>query len=126
MNILIDSSVWIDYFCGGKTKDKVDLLLDNNIACTSGLILAELIPFINQKKQKVLASLLQELPYAEININWNQIITYQELCLKKGVNEIGLPDLILLQTTIQNKLSFFTLDKHFQLMHKFIDFNLFL
>ena len=49
MNILIDSSVWIDYFRGGKTKNKVDLLLDNNIACTSGLILAELIPFINQK-----------------------------------------------------------------------------
>ena len=126
MNILIDSSVWIDYFRGGKTKEKVNLLLDNNIACTSGLILAELIPFINQKKQKVLASLLQELPYAEININWQQIIKHQETCLKKGINNIGIPDLIILQTILQNKLSFFTLDKHFELIHKYIDFNLFL
>lgn len=45
MSILVDSSVWVDYFRGtGLSSDHLDLLIEENLVVTNDLILAELLP----------------------------------------------------------------------------------
>ncbi len=78
------------------------------------------------KKQKKLADILQDLPKYETSNDFEKIIIYQYKCLKSGINKVGTADLQILDTVIKNKLSLFSLDKHFALMHKYINFNLFL
>ncbi|WP_225586866.1 hypothetical protein [Algoriphagus sp. Y33] len=44
--------------------------------------------------------------------------------LKNGINNVGIPDLIILQQVIEEKIALFTLDKHFKLMNTFLTYEL--
>jgi predicted nucleic acid-binding protein len=46
-NILIDSSVWIEYFRGSDKSDNsfIEEIIDTNLVCINDLILSELILF---------------------------------------------------------------------------------
>lgn len=125
MQILVDSSVWIDYFRSGKQSSKVDELIDQNVICTNNLILAELIPFLKVKNQTRVIKLLYDITTVNLNINWQKIINYQTLCIKNGINKIGIPDLIILDNVIQNDLILYSLDIHFGLLNKHINFKRF-
>ena len=46
MSVLVDTSVWIEYFRTGNYSEKVDFLIDENLLVINDLILAELIPFL--------------------------------------------------------------------------------
>jgi len=124
--ILVDSSVWIDYFRDGKTGDTVDLLLDHNLICISGIIMSEIVPVLKVRGERRLIDLLGKLDFIDTPIDWQKVIEYRTLLLKKGINGIGLPDIMLVQLAQANELSVFSLDKHFKKMHKYLDFNLFL
>ncbi len=58
MSVLVDTSIWIDYFRNGDSNHRLDYLIDENIVVTNNLILAELIPFLKIKKQKKIVELL--------------------------------------------------------------------
>ena len=124
MNILVDSSVWIDYFRSGKKSGILDRYIDQNVICINDLILAELIPFMRIKRQTRVIKLLNDISKISINIDWNNIIDYQTICLQNGINKVGVPDLIILDNIIQNDLMLFSLDKHFDLIHKHINFEI--
>jgi len=124
MNILVDSSVWIEYFRSGENSGQLDLFIEQNIVCTNYLILAELIPFLKRNRKAKIIQLLRELNIIPMTINWENIITFQTKCLKNGINKIGIPDLIILDNVVQNNLTLFTLDKHFSLMQQVIRHNL--
>ena len=124
MNILVDSSVWIDYFRSGKNSEILDSYIDQNVICTNDLILAELIPFLRLKNQTRVIKLLNEITKIPLNIAWDKIIHYQTVCLRNGINKVGIPDLIILDNVIQNDLVLFSLDKHFKLMNKHINFEI--
>ena len=70
------------------------------------LILSGLTPNLRIIKQNKLIDLLKEISKISLNINWNQIIEYQTICLKNGINNVGIPDLIIVDNTIQNDLIF--------------------
>ncbi len=114
--ILVDSSVWIEYFKGNDKTLPLNDLIDSNNVCINDLILSELIPSINQKKEEDLKELLLSIEKVPLDINWNQIIYMQTLNLRNGINKVGIVDLLITQNTIKNDLELFTLDKHFQLM----------
>jgi len=61
LKVLVDTSVWIDYFRDGKSSGKLDLLIDENMVVTNDLILTELIPYLKVKKQNKIISLLSEI-----------------------------------------------------------------
>ena len=124
MNILVDSSVWNDYFRSGKNSGILDRFIDQNVICINDLILAELIPFLKIKRQTRVIKLLKDISKIPINIDWNNIIDYQTICLQNGINKVGIPDLIILDNIIQNDLMLFSLDKHFDLIHKHINFEI--
>lgn len=123
--VLIDSSVWIEYFKNNQKADKLDTLIDYNLICINNLILAELIPLLQIKKQKELIHLLKSIERIPLNINWDKIIYYQINNLEKNILKIGIPDLIILQNVLDNDLELFTFDKHFKQMQNLYRIKLF-
>jgi predicted nucleic acid-binding protein len=109
--VLVDTSVWIDYFCGGRTSEKLDSLIDNHLVCTNKIIICELFPFLYVKKENELIDVLKVVPEIPLNINWDDLIVYQTNILKNNYKRVGIPDLIILDNIIQNDLVLFTLDK---------------
>lgn len=120
MNVLVDSSVWIEFFRGGKAVniDKFNPLIDNNQICINELILSELLPTLMHKKEFRVADILKTLKIIPLDINWAEITSYQTINLKNGLNNIGIPDLIIMQNASQNNLPLYSLDKHFKLLKK--------
>ena len=116
MRVLVDSSVWIDYFKGKKHADSVNTLIDNNIICINDLILAEIIPYLKVQKQKELIEALYAVENISIQINWQNIIDMQIRCIQAGINKIGIADLIIVQNAMEQNLLIFSFDKHFILM----------
>ncbi len=116
MSVLVDTSVWVDYFRSGNSFEQLDFFIDENIVVTNDLILAELIPFLKLKNQRKLISLLEQIDRLELAINWGQLRDYQYKCLKNGINGVGIPDLIIAQNAKQNRCSIFSQDNHFKLM----------
>lgn len=124
MSVLVDTSVWIEYFKTGKNVEKLDFFIDENIVATNDLILAELIPPLKVRNQNKIIKLLSELNRFELLINWDEIMVFQVKCLKNGINGIGIPDLIIAQNANQNNCAIYTLDKHFQLMKDILKLRL--
>ncbi len=117
MSVLVDTSVWIEYFrSGGNNSEKLDFLIDENIIVINDLILTELIPFLKVRKQRKLTNLLLNINRLNLSISWGQIIEYQYKCLKNGLNGVGIPDLIIAQNAKQNNCKIYSLDNHFSLM----------
>jgi len=125
MGILVDTSIWIDYFKGGKSSIDLDILIDENLVVINDLILAELVPFLRIKKQFSVIKLLQEISRVPLLINWDEIIEFQVKCLKTGANGVGIPDLIIAQNARANNCSIYSLDKHFRLLKQVMKFDLF-
>jgi predicted nucleic acid-binding protein len=123
--VLVDSSVWIEYFKGNNKTIALNTILDVNTVCVNDLILSELLPSINHKKEKELKELLLIITKIPLIINWNTIIYMQTQNLKNGLNKVGIADLIIAQNVIDNDLELFTLDKHFEIMSSLHDFRLF-
>jgi predicted nucleic acid-binding protein len=116
MSVLVDTSVWVEYFRSGNNSEKLDFLIDENLIVTNDLILAELIPFLKVRKQRKLTNLLLNINKLNLSISWGQIIEYQYKCLKNGLNGVGLPDLIIAQNAKQNNCEIYSLDNYFSLM----------
>jgi len=116
MSILVDTSIWIEYFRTGNNSEKLDFLIDENLIVINDLILAELIPSLRVRNQRKIVKLLHNINKLELSINWDQIIEFQFKCLKNGLNGIGIPDLIVVQNAKQNHSEIYSLDSHFKLM----------
>ena len=116
MSVLVDTSVWVEYFRSGNNSEELDFLIDENLIVTNDLILAELIPFLKVRKQRKLTNLLLNINRLNLSISWGQIIEYQYKCLKNGLNGVGIPDLIVAQNAKQNNCEIYSLDNHFSLM----------
>ena len=124
MSVLVDTSIWVEYFSNGNKFEKLDFFLDENLVVTNDLILAELIPFLKVRNQRKLINLLFRINKFEILVNWEQIIGYQYKCLKNGLNTIGRPDLVIVQNAKQNRCSIYSLDSHFNLMENILNIKL--
>lgn len=94
------------------------MFIDAGTIYTNQLILAELIPFLKINNQNNLISLMNNIKRVNLSIDWNEIIDFQLNNIQNGYNKIGIPDIIILQSAIQNDLYLFSYDKHFELMSK--------
>ncbi|MES9813980.1 MAG: PIN domain-containing protein [Candidatus Thiodiazotropha sp.] len=124
MEVLVDTSVWIDYFRGGANSHDLDLLIDENLVVTNDLILTELIPYLKIKRQTKVIALLNEIKRLPLDIQWSETIEYQVKCLRSGANGIGIPDLIIAHNAKQQNCKVYSLDKHFRLLHKVLKVKL--
>ena len=125
MSVLVDTSIWIDYFKTGDNSLSLDFLIDKGLVVINEIILAELIPFLIVKKQNNIVSLLHTVKRIPMQIDWNEIIAFQVECLKDGINGVGIPDLIIAQNAKMNDCMIFSLDKHFQLLNRIVNVDLY-
>jgi len=124
MSVIVDTSVWIDYFRSGNNSAKLDFLIDEELIVINDLILAELVPFLKVQNQRNIIKLLFNIKKLDLTLNWDQIIEFQFNCLKNGLNRIGIPDLIVAQNAKQNRCEIYSFDNRFRLMKDILELQL--
>ena len=120
MQVLVDTSIWVDYFRSGIKSSELSVLIDENLIVTNDIILAELIPSLRVKRQNKIIRLLNEILKFPLQIDWEEIIQFQVKCLKSGISGVGIPDLIIAQNSKQNNCKIFSLDSHFLMLQKIV------
>jgi predicted nucleic acid-binding protein len=108
----------VAYFRGTGNLSTVDLLIEEDLVVTNDLILAELTPPLLVHGERKLITLLKNIERPPLSLDWEGIINLQVICIRNGINKVGIPDLILAQHAMQNDLVLFSLDKHFALLSK--------
>lgn len=116
MSVLVDSSIWVEYFRGSPDQAELDFLIQENLVVINDLILAELIPALHVRRQRKLIGLMREIERSPLSVDWDDIIQMQILCLRNGINKVGIPDLMIAQHAIQNGFELYSRDKHFKLL----------
>jgi predicted nucleic acid-binding protein len=76
MSVLVDTSIWVDYFRSGNNSEKFDFLIDENLIVTNDLILSELILFLKTRNQQRIIHLSLNIKRLDLFINWEEIIEY--------------------------------------------------
>ena len=123
--ILVDSSVWIAFFRGSIPQDALFELIDTNQICINDLVLSEIVPSLLMRKEKGLVDTLYKIQRYPLSINWLELISFQVKNLRKGINKVGISDLIIMQNVIQQNLVLYTLDTHFTKMAKAFPFKIY-
>ncbi|MCD8539209.1 MAG: PIN domain-containing protein [Leadbetterella sp.] len=122
--ILVDTSVWIDYFREGKHAGLLDHLILTDLVCINEIILTELVPALSHRNRKEVIEALTALPCIPYTVFWEGIRLLQKLNLQKGINKVGLPDLMIAQHCISANLELWSQDKHFELMSQQVELKL--
>ena len=86
--------------------------------------MTELMPAATLKNETDILEGLQALSMIPLNIDWEIVRDYQLMNLQNGINNVGIPDLIILQQVIDEKITLFSFDKHFRLMQSSLNFDL--
>jgi len=116
--ILVDSSVWIDYFNGAETTETalLDGLLSTDTICVGDIILAEVLQgFRSDRDYKLAKEMLTELPIYQIMTPELALIgtdNYRKL-RKKGITIRKSVDNWIATFCIQSKVTLLFSDKDF-------------
>ncbi len=121
--IVVDSSVWIDYFTGKNTagSGKLDLLLGEELVAIGDLILVEVLQGFRTDKdfrqaRKLLMSLVV-VNMLDTTIALRSAANFRTL-RKKGITIRKTIDAIIATYCIEHKLPLLHSDKDFQPFHK--------
>jgi len=115
--IVVDTSVWIDFFNQPQsplTLHVQNLLRDRRVVLV-GMVLAEILQGIKNSKEALLVrQSLERLPYLETTReDWQQAGELSASLRRKG-QTIPLSDLIIGTMAIREGLEIFTTDPHFK------------
>ncbi len=122
--VLVDTSVWIDYFKRKETSF-LTTLLNEDLVCINQLILTELIPVLRLRNHNEIIDGLFALSIVPLNINWTGLRLLQNQNYSNGINHVGIPDLMIAQQALDNSLQLWSLDKHYKLMAQVTALRLF-
>ena len=125
--VLIDTSVWIDFFRKkAKVYESVDALIDQGKVCCLKLIIAELLQGARTEKElEVLRQLPSVFPLLpESPDSWEQagLLSFR---MRKAGKSIGLSDCYIAVVAQQNNALIYTHDTHFQEIRRHHDIKLF-
>lgn len=124
--ILVDSSVWIDYFNGTVTPEstQLDAMLGVQAICLGDLILAEVLRgFRHNKDYKTAKALLESLTIYDLagkNIAIKSAENYR-LLRAKGITIRKTIDTLIATFCIENNLPLLHSDKDFQAFHQHLN-----
>jgi hypothetical protein len=122
MKLLIDSTVWIDFFNGRETAQTAQLeqhFDDRDEICHCGFVLAEVLQGIRDEKQLVIVKRqFEHLTYLEDDRSTFELgaTIYREL-RRKGITIRNSVDCLISAVVIQHGVSFLENDRDY----KFID-----
>jgi predicted nucleic acid-binding protein len=121
--ILVDSSVWIDYFTGRNSQqtERLDILLSEELVAIGDLMLVEVLQgFRSDKDYRQARELLLSLTVVNMldtNIALKSAHNFRAL-RKKGITVRKTFDAIIATYCIENKFSLLHSDKDFLPFHK--------
>lgn len=127
--VIIDTSVWIETFRSqGNPKlcNMVQDLILNGKVLLPGIIKTELLRGTKSKKEYgMLDELLKGLTYLPVQDSfWGKLAEFSFKLFRKGVN-VPLADTYIALVCIENKAPLLHRDKHFDLIAKKSDLQLF-
>ena len=118
--VMVDTSVWVAYFRGGRKDrtvgDALDYLISGDEAVVDEIVLTELVPFMRLRGEAEAEEVLSALRNPPMEIDWPGLRDLQEKCLRAGINKVGIPDLAIAQHAIRLDIPLFSLDGHFPLV----------
>lgn len=124
--IVVDSSVWIDYFTGKKTPavEKLDLLLGNELVAIGDLMLVEVLQGFRvdreyRQARKLLLS-LTVLNILDTATALKSAANFRAL-RQKGITVRKTIDAIIATYCIENRLALLHSDKDFQPFHEHLE-----
>jgi predicted nucleic acid-binding protein len=123
--VLVDTTIWVNYFRDNENAEILAQLFEDERVVINDVILTELLPAMNLYAKKVLIEKMRALECLPVFVNWEGLVGLQTQCLKHGVNGVGLPDLMIVQTALEYKLPIWSVDKHFKQTFSFLKFDLF-
>jgi hypothetical protein len=123
--VLVDTSVWVDYFNGIETPrtDRLDQLLGSGRLLTGDLILAELLQgFARDADYRTARRLLLELPCAELvgRDSALRAADYYRRLRKRGVTVRKTIDVLIATYCIQHGHELLHADRDFDSMQRYL------
>ena len=121
--ILIDTSIWIDYFRNKSSKisEKVDSILSNHEVYVPKIVIAELIQGAKSERE---ISVIEDFlgAFNIIDQKEDTWLKTGRLCfnLKKKGKNINLTDCYIAIIADEHKCQIFTLDEHFKEIQKML------
>lgn len=116
MRVLVDTSVWIEFFNRPDSREKaeVDRLIDEGCVCLAGIVLAELLQGVRKdKERKLLLAHFEKFPCEETTRDtWVAAGSLGEELDRKG-QRTPLSDRVLAALCRERGLSMYSLDAHF-------------
>jgi predicted nucleic acid-binding protein len=128
--VLVDSSIWIDFFGKKKTttQDILEkILVNNNQACICGIILQEVLQGIRSDHEyEMVRERFSRLPFIYSNRRTYEMAASLYRILRKNGFTLPSADATLASIAIQYGLKLFTLDlEHFRAITKYSPLELF-
>jgi len=113
--ILVDTTIWIEFFrTRSKIGDRLESLLMENAVWTCGIVMFEVVRGIKSEHEKSkILDVLTGLPYIEMTQALWQKSADLSISLKKNGLNLPLSDIFIAAVAVENDLSIFTLDQHF-------------
>lgn len=116
MNVVVDTSVWVDFF-RGQALPQLEKALEEARVYVTPLIVSELISGARTKKEeKQLLNFLDNLPCVEMDFaHWVEVGRLRQKCLKKGL-AISTPDTHIAHAASAVSASLMAKDKIFSMI----------
>ena len=125
-DVMIDSSVWIEYFRNGagRISDNVDYLIDHDKVALCGIIELEIIQGMRPKERTRIISLFDALHYIETTrIDYKTAGEYLGRLRAKGIS-IPSTDSLIAVLCFRKNLQLFSTDRHFDAFSDIKRYNL--
>lgn len=126
--VLVDTSAWIEFFRKKAPYHKTIMeLIDGSRVCCTGIVLAELIQGAkSQKEVDILKEFLYVFDFLPDPIElWEKAGELSYVLRQKG-KTVGFSDCYISVIAHTNNAQILTLDKHFEIIRKEFELNLFL
>lgn len=124
--VLIDTSIWVEYFRGKNHElvESVKGLIRTQRAVLCGIVLSELLSGVRARKDRdTLKQTLDALEYAEVSMaTWIATGEMSRSIRQQGIG-VPLTDLIVAALALENDSELFTLDSHFDRIPELKRFN---
>ncbi len=121
--ILVDTSVWIEFFRKKEPSySEVLQLLDKDRICCTGIVLAELIQGAKSSQEaKTLKDFAYVFPFLETSGKLCEKAGELSFSLKRAGKQVGLSDGYLAVAANEEKAGILTLDTHFITIKEHLD-----
>lgn len=125
--LLVDTSAWIEFFRKKEPYYSIVLeYMDNDAVCCTGIIFAELLQGAKSEKEiNTIKEFVYVFDFISENIKFWEKAGELSYALHRKGKTVGLADCYVAVAANSMNLKLLTLDKHFKVIEKEIELNLF-